>query len=525
MNKNLTQLGQHLLAIWKQLGLNQRITIIAATAVVFIGLGTMAFWSSRPDFALLYGKLDDGEASKIVAALDESKIPYQVRSGAIYVPSDKVYQVRMQMAGKGIPRGEGVGFEIFDKANFGISDFVQRANYTRAVQGELARTISQLDQIESARVMIVMPENRLVIDNGRKPTASVFVRVRGNAPLPAASVNSIRFLVANSVEGLQVNNVSVVDNLGNVLSENEESDSIAGLSNNQLTARRNFEQYLSKKAQGMLEQVLGAGQAVVRVSTDLNWDTTTRSEVKYDPDGQVAKTSIINDETTETATSSTGGPPGVTANSSETNVAAATAPVNKSRTTKKVTNSQYEINKTTSDVVQAPGGIKRLTAAVFIAQHFDGKGADRKAVPRSKEEMDKLRHIVQSALGLDEIGDATRKDDIALEEMPFNDQPAMELTQQMDQQEKHQLWFDLALKAIYPTLAAGVLFLFWRLWQKTTKDEIPIAIPATNGNGNGHRKSAHGVVTVEVLNQLIRENPANMTQAVRSWLARGKPQD
>jgi flagellar M-ring protein FliF len=524
MNKNLTQLGQHLLAIWKQLGLNQRITIVMATTIVFIGLGTMAFWSSRPDFALLYGKLDDGEASKIVAALDESKIPYQVRGGSIYVPSDKVYQVRMQMAGKGIPRGEGVGFEIFDKANFGISDFVQRANYTRAVQGELARTISQLDQIESARVMIVMPENRLVIDNGRKPTASVFVRVRGSATLPAAAVNSIRFLVANSVEGLQVNNVSVVDNQGNVLSENEESDSPAGLSNNQLTARRNFEQYLSKKAQGMLEQVLGAGQAVVRVSTDLNWDTTTRSEVKFDPDGQVAKTTTINDENTETATSAAGGPPGVTANSSETNVTAA-MPVNKSKTTKKVTNNQYEINKMTSEVVQAPGGIKRLTAAVFIAQHFDGKGKDRKAVPRTQEELEKLRHIVQSALGVDATGDASRKDDIALEEMPFNEQPAMELTQQLDQQEKRQFWFDTALKGIYPALAAAVLFLFWRLWQKTAKDEIPIVLPATNGNGNGHRKPAQGMVTVEVLNQLIRENPANMTQAVRSWLSRGKPQE
>jgi len=522
MNKNLTQLGQHLLAIWRQLGLNQRISIVMATAVVFIGLGTMAFWSSRPDFALLYGKLDDTEASKIVAALDESKIPYQVRGGAIYVPSDKVYQMRMQMAGKGIPRGEGVGFEIFDKANFGISDFVQRANYTRAVQGELARTISQLDPIESARVMIVMPENRLVIDNGRKPTASVFVRVRGSATLPAAAVNSIRFLVANSVEGLLVNNVSVVDNQGNVLSENEETDSLAGLSNNQLTARRNFEQYLSKKAQGMLEQVLGAGQAVVRVSTELNWDTIKRTEVKYDPDGQVAKTTTINDENMETATSSPGGPPGATANSSETNVASG-MPVNKSKTTKKVTNNDYDINTSTSDVTQAAGGIKRLTAAVFIAQRFEGKGAERKAKPRTEEEKTKLRDIVRTALGMADTGDATHKDDIALEEMPFNDQPAVELTQQLDQQEKRQFWYETALKAVYPVLGAAVLFLFWRLWQKTTKDEIPIAIPASNGNG--HRKPAHGLVTVEVLNQLIRENPANMTQAVRTWLARGKPQE
>jgi flagellar M-ring protein FliF len=526
MNKNLTQLGQQLLGIWKQLGLNQRISIVMATAVVFLGLAAMALWSGRPDFALLYGKLDDGEASKIVASLDESKIPYQVRGGSIYVPSDKVYQVRMQMAGKGIPRGEGVGFEIFDKANFGISDFVQRANYVRAVQGELARTISQLDQIESARVMIVMPENRLVVDNTRKPTASVFVRVRGSAQLPAASVNSIRFLVADSVEGLQINNVSVVDNLGNVLSENEESDSIAGLSNNQLTARRNFEQYLTKKAQGMLEQVLGAGQAVVRVSADLNWDTITRTEEKFDPDGQVARSSTINDENTETASANNaGGAPGATANSTDTNVVAVT-PVNRTKTTKKVTTSQYEINKMTSNVVQAAGGIKRLSAAVFVAQQWEGKGADRKVKTRTPQEIERLKDIVRSALGLESSGDANSKD-VVLEEMQFNDQPAVELTQQLDQQQKRQMWFEVAQKAVTPALAAVVLFLFWRLWQKTAKDEIPIAIPALNGNGNGngHRKSGQGVVTVDVLNQLIRENPANMTQAVRSWLTRGKPQE
>ncbi|MGA2175603.1 MAG: flagellar basal-body MS-ring/collar protein FliF [Verrucomicrobiota bacterium] len=527
MNKNLTQLGQQLLGIWKQLGLNQRVSIIMATAVVCAGLGTMAFWSSRPDFSLLYGKLEEGEASKVIAALGETKVPYQIRgAGSIYVPADKVYQVRMQMAGKGIPRGDGVGFEIFDKANFGISDFVQRANYTRAVQGELARTISQLDQVENARVMIVMPENRLLVDSSRKPTASVFVRVKGMGQLPPAAVNSIRFLVANSVEGLQVNNVSVVDNQGNVLSENEESDSIAGLSNNQLAARRNVEQYLAKKAQGMLEQVLGSGQAVVRVSAELNWDTITRTEEKFDPDGQVVRTSVINDDNTDTTTSSGGGPPGVAANGSDTNSSSGT-PVNKSHTQKKVTNNNYEINKITSNVVQAAGGIKRLSTAVFVAQRFEGKGADRKAVPRSADELDKLRHIVQAALGIQANGDANRTDEMTLEEMPFNDQPVAEMAQELVQQEKRQFWTDLAQKLIYPALAAGVLFLFWRLWQKTAEDEIPITLPMVHGNGHGRSKNGSngsGVVTVDVLNQLIRENPANVTQAVRSWLARGKPE-
>src|SRR5258706_520884 len=303
MNRRLHQLALQLAAIWKHLGLNQRITILMGAAVVLVGLISLGFWSSRGDYALLYGKLDDAEAAKVISALDEAKVPYRIgkSAGAIYVPVDKVHYMRMQLASRGIPRGEGVGFEIFDKANFGISDFVQRANYLRAVQGELARTISQLDEVESARVMIVMPENRLLTDSLRKPTASVFVRVKGNAQLPSSSVNSIRFLVANSVEGLQANNVSVVDNQGNVLSENQENDSVAGLSGNQLSARRNFEQYLSTKAEGMLEKVLGPGEAVVRVSAEINWDTISRKEEKFDPDGQVARSTTINDENTATA--------------------------------------------------------------------------------------------------------------------------------------------------------------------------------------------------------------------------------
>src|SRR5437660_1150868 len=216
MKNSLQQLAQQLAAIWKQLGLNQRLSVVLAGTVVVVGLLSLAFWSSRADYTLLYGKLDEAEAAKVVAALDEAKVPYKISrgGGSISVPSDKVYTIRMQLAAKGIPRSDGVGFEIFDKPNFGISDFVQRANYLRAVQGELARTIAQVDAVESARVMIVMPENRLFLDNQKRPTASVFVRVRGNGALPGQTVNAIRFLVANAVEGLSATNVSVVDNQG-----------------------------------------------------------------------------------------------------------------------------------------------------------------------------------------------------------------------------------------------------------------------------------------------------------------------
>jgi len=542
MNQNLSKLGAQLRDIWLQLGVAQRVSVISATLVLLVAMGALAFWSSRPDYSLLYGRLSDSEAAKVIAALDDAKVPYKVGSGggAIMVPADKVHLMRMQLASKGIPRGDGVGFEIFDKPNFGISDFVQRANYVRAVQGELARTISQLDEVESARVMIVLPENRLLLDKDKYATASVFVRVRGNSQLMPQSINSIRFLVANSVEGLKPNHVTVVDNLGNVLSENSDNDSLSGLTGTQLAARRNLEQYLGKKAQDMLEKVLGPGQAIVRVSADINYDTTSRWEEKYDPDGQVLKSQTKNDENTDSTTSTTSTPVGITANTAPdtNNTPSTAAPVNKTNNRKDITTVQYEVSKTVNNVMQTAGGIKRLSAAVTVAAKTEGTGADRKVVNRTPEELEKLRRIVASALGIQTGTDSARGDIITLEELPFNDQFATNLTQQMDQDQKREFWWNLAKNLTYPALGLVALFVLLRLFKRTPVPDLPIGVPVgrlmagQNGaksNGNGHAapaawtaEPAGGVVTVDVLNRLIKENPANMSQAIREWMDKGR---
>ena len=169
MNSNLAKAARQLLEVWKQLGLNQRISLVLATFTIVVGFAGVAFWSSRVNYSLLYGRLEEGEAAKVVAVLEENSVPYKIgTSGSVLVPSDQVAKMRMRMAAKGIPKGEGTGFELLDRPNFGVSDFVQRANYVRAVQGELGRTIAQLDEVEAARVMIVMPENRLLADAQKK---------------------------------------------------------------------------------------------------------------------------------------------------------------------------------------------------------------------------------------------------------------------------------------------------------------------------------------------------------------------
>jgi flagellar M-ring protein FliF len=328
----------------------------------------------------------------------------------------------------------------------------------------------------------------------------------------------------------------VVDNLGNVLSENQDNDSMTGLSTSQLAVRRNLELYLSKKAQDMLEKVVGPGQAIVRVSAEVNYDSLTTSQDKFDPDGQVVRTQTKNDESTDTAATQNNVPTGITANTvTDTNSAAGAAPLNSSKNRKTTSTVEYEIGKTHTDMVQAAGGIKRLTAAITVATVMDGTGADRKAVPRSPEELDKLKRIVSNALG----ADLSRGDTVELDEMQFNDTFANDMTQQMDTQQKRDFWMTLLGNSAYPALALVALFILYRAFKRTPVQDIPLGVPvgriAHGGNGNGNGRSTRpaeivfepqpGVVTVDVLNRLIRENPNNMTAAIRDWMHRGtKPE-
>jgi flagellar M-ring protein FliF len=197
---------------------------------------------------------------------------------------------------------------------------------------------------------------------------------------------------------------------------------------------------------------------------------------------------------------------------------------------KKVTNNTYEIDKSVSTIMQTPGGLKRLSAAIFVAANVTGTGTNRVVTPRTPEEMKKIQRIVQGALGIQEGADALRPDQIAVEEMPFNDQFPVEAVQQFEKEQQQQFWWDLAKNAVYPVLAVAVLVLFWRTIKRMPTDTIPIGVPigkiTGNGNGrlhgNGHGQPEAGTVTVDVLNQLIRENPNNMTQAIRSWMSAGK---
>ncbi|HEX4343119.1 MAG TPA: flagellar M-ring protein FliF C-terminal domain-containing protein, partial [Verrucomicrobiae bacterium] len=260
-------------------------------------------------------------------------------------------------------------------------------------------------------------------------------------------------------------------------------------------------------------------------------------------DGQVIRTQTKNDENNDSSVAIASTAAGISANASqETNSAA--APTSNTRNHKATSTVEYEIGKTTSNVMQAAGGIKRLSASVTVAEKMDGVGADRKPVARTPEEIDKLRRIVTSAVGIMTGTDNTRGDTVTLEELPFNDQFITDVTKELDVQQKHDFWANIIRNSAYPAAGLAVLFFLVTLFKRTPVQDIPIGVPVgrlmrmngngngnghTNGNGNGHSNgNGHGldlqpgVVTVDVLNKLIKENPANMTQAIRDWMNKGR---
>ncbi|MCX5905780.1 MAG: flagellar basal-body MS-ring/collar protein FliF, partial [Deltaproteobacteria bacterium] len=220
----------------------RRLVLVMVVVILSLaGFGSLIFWNQQPDFQVLFSNLTQEDMGEMVGKLKEKKIPYQLSSDgkAILVPRDQVYEIRLTLAGEGLPKGGGVGFEVFDRTNLGATDFVQKLNYQRALQGELARTIRQIKEVEQARVHIVTPRESLFVEDRKKPTASVFVKTRSGMSLGPAQVEGIVHLVASSVEGLDFGSITVVDTSGKILSKRADTSPIGQLTSSQLEYQRN----------------------------------------------------------------------------------------------------------------------------------------------------------------------------------------------------------------------------------------------------------------------------------------------
>ena len=559
----IKELFKQLVGIWKELGLNQKITVSATTLAVIAGVITVLIWSGRTEYSLLYGNLDPVEAGKVTQSLDENNIEYKISGGggSIYVPRGEVHQMRMKLATQGIPKGEGMGYELLDKNTLGMSDFMQHANYNRAVQGELARTISKFSGIESARVMIVSPENRLLIDPGRHATASVFLTMRGTGRPKVETVSAIQMLVANSVEGLNVNHVSVVDNSGNVLSLHDEEDSLVAVTSGRLRARKELENYLGEKVESMLEKIVGNGNVVARVSAQIATDSTTIVSETYETNNPAQRQVENSTETSKEPVTSPGGPAGVTPNiaTGGANTQIGVGATNEVAFTKTDSTVEYALSKTMSNRVVLPGNILDLNAAVFV---------NTNQAPVASELMPELRRAAVLALGpYDKYSN-----NVQVAAVSFDTTARNEMMLAVGSSTFWDRFWDVGKSFIYVALAAAGLFVMMRTFKRTSEEFIPTgmtvgemmasgispegmplpagAVPVEGQVGTtpddastvpsdgedvemiteekkklvmdfGLGEEQPERVTVEVLKDLIAEKPDKMSQAARSWLLSG----
>lgn len=539
----MKELRASLTSLWNGLVLSQRISLIASGLAVVAVLMAIIYLSSKPKMTLLYAGLPTEETAHIVEFLQARKIPYELGDGggAVLVPGGRVYEIRMALASAGLPKvsdlAGGTGFEILDRQNFGMSDFMQKANYQRALQGELARTIRQMEEIEEARVMIVMPEDRLFRPARQEAKASVFIKLKRSKALSSEKIQSIRFLVANAIQNLQPEHVAIIDNAGRALAEDQQNNSLLSINANQMQIVQGMEESLRTKAQMMLDRVLGPGQSMVQVSTELDFDAVQETAEKFDPDSVVLKDEVNTNEINHTQNQAPGGVAGTTPNLTEQKSSGSTT---SSEQTRKTTNNRYEISRTVATRQKATGTIKRLSVAVFVnTRATKTPVAGQTTTPRTPQEIKELENIVKQAVGFAQTAD--RKDSIQISEVPFADPFADMPAEKMDVASvlaQASNWLPYANQAFLVLLGIGLFLYFRSILKSGDSDNTPQGAfgELMKRFEDMEKKRAEEsafliqqariasgdptVLSPEDLSKIISTQPENTTHAIKKWLSR-----
>ncbi|MHA7838238.1 MAG: flagellar basal-body MS-ring/collar protein FliF [bacterium] len=405
----------------------RQLTLVATAA------GSLAFflWLSTgartADFRLLYRGLEGAELAEIADGLTAERIEYRLGEGgsAILVPAAQVHEARMRIASRGLPSGGSPGFELFDRGSFGVTDFVQKVNYHRALQGELSRSIEQVEGVEKARVQLAIPERKTLLrKDERKPTASVVTRLRSGWELDPTQVRGIVHLVASSVEGLDVDRVTLVDHRGKLLAPQPDMELGGRGPGPSMGAERRLEAELEQQIESILERTVGLGRVVAKVNAELDWTQTEKTEEIFDPDSQVARSSQLDRETSSEG-SVEGGVAGVVANTPDVAPAAGAEGSSNSESSRSSETINYEISKVVSRSVLPVGRIERLSVAVLVDGKpveapvaGEGEGVDVEGggfQPWEAEELNEFEELAKRAVGFS----AERGDEISILNAPF----------------------------------------------------------------------------------------------------------
>ena len=395
---------QNLIDLWSNLGNRRRAIVLGATGAMFLAVLALAQMAGTPSMALLYSGLESTAAGDVIAALDAQNVVYEVRGDAIYVDTAQRDNLRMVLAGQGLPATGGSGYELLDQlSGFGTTSQMFDAAYWRAKEGELARTVLAMPGVKSARVHIAQAPTQLFQDAG-KPTASVTVVMSGGA-MTAPQAKALRHLVAAAVPGLQPDDVAVIDSAAGLIP----SDTDNAAPNAAGDARA---EEIRKNVERLLAARVGPGNAVVEVSVDVVTDREEVNEHTFDPQGRV----VISTETQDKSGTSSGSDGSVTVASNLPDGAAGGAGSNQSQNSEKQERVNYEVSETSRQIIKAPGSIRKISVAVLVDQEqitaTDGSVTQQ---PRSEAELATLKELVASAVGFDEA----RGDVLTLKSLPF----------------------------------------------------------------------------------------------------------
>ncbi|HZP75881.1 MAG TPA: flagellar basal-body MS-ring/collar protein FliF [Pseudolabrys sp.] len=398
-----------------------RMAAMAAVSLTLIGFfAFIIVRATTPQMVPLFTDLSPEDSASIIKDLERQSVAYEMKNdGAIImVPKDKVPRLRMKLAESGLPKGGGVGYEIFDKSDaLGATSFIQNINHLRALEGELARTIRGIDRVEAARVHLVLPDRPLFSREKIEPSASIVLRVRGS--LEPQQVRAIRHLTASAVNGLKPERVSVVDENGRLLADGAGGESGVGVGADERKVA--FERRLREQVETIVSSVVGPGRARVELTADFDFNRITQTSDRFDPEGRVVRSSQTreeqssNNDNKEGAVSVGNELPGSGANNN-----ANAARGDQSKKTEEIVN--YEISRTTKTEVIEAGRVNRISAAVLVDGTYSKNDKGEVTYqPRSKEEIDRISVLVRSAIGFDQKrGDQVEVVNLRFAEAPSN---------------------------------------------------------------------------------------------------------
>lgn len=501
---------------WRGRPAGTQAAIIIGGATLVAALLFLAQWLGRPQYVPLFTNLEIDEAAAVVNYLKENRIPYQLQGeGTILVPQEQVYDLRLQVAGSGLLTGTGAGFELFDKAQLGMTDTQWHLNYQRALQEELRRTITTYDQVEQARVHLVIPQPSVFIRNESPAQAAVVLKLRPLATLSPEQVRSIMYLVASSVEGMQPENVRVIDTEGRVLSEgvlaSDEAGAASALTAQQQEQKRNFERQLEQRVQQKLEQILGPGNVVVMVSADLDFSRREVSRTDY------GDSTIRSEQITQEQGSGTGGalPPQVGDPNRQPPVYGAVTGTGESSYNKSQEIRNYEVDQTQEKITYPPGEIRAISTSVAI----NG--------PLAADTVQQVENIVRAAVGYQE----QRGDQISVVPMAFDRSYIEEAQAEMarlateeERQRRLQQYISLGITAAVIVMAFLIILMLLRRRQPqpvlelapSIEEMVPAeVVPPTPV---GARIDDEVKRKQEQVKDIVKQHPEEAAQLVKTWL-------